>query len=348
VFNILLKEVSERFNIDEKRIFTAGFSGGAKLAILFTQQYPQIIGVAACGGSIPISSDRQPDFYYAGIVGNEDFNYLEVSQLFTVFNNAGFDYTSVVFDGGHQWPPVSSFESAIIGFEIFSIKSNRKEKNTEWIDNVWEKMNDSINILKKEKNIIQENICISQTSRWFYGLKNIKELKKRSYKIMRSQEFYNRIKHRQSLIQKEVKLRAEFIKAIENKDLDWWRKEIEQINKTSQNGDKEIAHISKRLLNYLSMVSYMLTKSDLDDDKLEKVTKKLKIYELVDPENPDVYLMYSRYYMLLGDNREMINNFKKAQSLNFTDYNIYKKEFSWEKLFANDNIKKLYESFTEK
>jgi guanylate kinase len=348
VFNILLKEVSERFNIDEKRIFTAGFSGGAKLAILFTQQYPQIIGVAACGGSIPISSDRQPDFYYAGIVGNEDFNYLEVSQLFTVFNNAGFDYTSVVFDGGHQWPPVSSFESAIIGFEIFSIKSNRKEKNTEWIDNVWEKMNDSINILKKGKNIIQENICISQTSRWFYGLKNIKELKKRSYKIMRSQEFYNRIKHRQSLIQKEVKLRAEFIKAIENKDLDWWRKEIEQINKTSQNGDKEIAHISKRLLNYLSMVSYMLTKSDLDDDKLEKVTKKLKIYELVDPENPDVYLMYSRYYMLLGDNREMINNFKKAQSLNFTDYNIYKKEFSWEKLFANDNIKKLYESFTEK
>lgn len=341
-FNALLTEISKRFNIDKNRIFTAGFSGGAKLAIIFAQQNPQIIGVAACGGSIPINTNKQPNFYYAGIVGNEDFNYLEVSQLFTVFDNAGFDYTSVVFNGGHEWPPVSSFEPAIIGFEIFLIKSNRKTKDTEWVDAVWQKMNDSINILKENNDIVKENICISQTSRWFYGLKNTKELKKRSYELMRSQEFYNRIKHRQSLIQKEVLLRSEFIKAIETKDIEWWKNEITRINKTSQNSDKDIAHVSKRLLNYLSMVSFMLTKSDLDENKLEPASKKLKIYELVDPENPDVYLMYARYYMLSDMNQEMINSFKKAQNLGFNDYDTYRKDPSWSKLFENEEVKELY------
>lgn len=338
VFIKLLTETKDRFSIDENRLFTAGFSGGAKLAIIFAQQMPEIIGVVACGASLPITGDTRPDYYYAGIVGNQDFNYLEVQQTFTVFDQQGFDYTSVVFDGGHQWPSVNSFEMAITGLDIYSIKTKRLTKKDEWLNEIWTKMNDSIYHFNETQDIIHENIFISQTSRWFYGLRNTKELKKRSYEIRQSQQFYNLIKKRQKLIQTEVKLRSEFIKAMELRDIDWWNTEIERINKSIEQSDKEVAQVSQRLLNYLSMVSFMLIKTDLDDNRIDNAINKLKIYELVDPNNPDVYLMYARYYMLQNDIDAMKQNFTKAQELGFNNYEVYKSEYSWKQLFEKEDI----------
>ena len=332
LFQNLLKETKNRFVIDENRMFTAGFSGGAKLAMMFAQQLPEIIGVAACGGSLPISSNSQPNYYYAGIVGNEDFNYLEVHQTFTVFDQWGFDYTSSIFNGAHEWPPAKNFEMALIGFNIYTIKIKRSTKDEEWLDMVWLRMNDSVKALKTNKDLIQENIYLSQIKRWFYGLKNIKDISKKAYEIDIDPEFRKLAIKRQKLIQNEVKLRAEFIKAIQMRDLDWWNREIENINTSTHVNDYGVAQVSKRLLNYLSMASYMLVKTDLDDSRIDAAAKKLKIYEMVDADNPDVYLMYARYYLLLDDIEAMKLNFKKAQDLGFNDIETYKNETSWTEL----------------
>ena len=163
-------------------------------------------------------------------------------------------------------------------------------------------------------------------------------MKKRSYEIRQSQQFYNLIKIRQKLIQTEVKLRSEFIKAMELRDINWWNTEIERINMSIEQSDKEVAQVSQRLLNYLSMVSFMLVKTDLDDNRIDNAVNKLKIYELVDPNNPDVYLMYARYFLLQDDIDAMKQSFKKAQELGFDDYEGYRSEYSWQQLFEREEI----------
>jgi len=341
IFTKLIHEVKHRFVIDEKRLFTAGFSGGAKLATVFTQQMPEIIGVIACGGNLPLVNNYKPNYYYAGIVGNEDFNFLEAHQTFSAFDQEGFDYTSVIFDGGHEWPPVASFEMGLIGFNIYAIKLKRTQKDEKWLDGVWQKMNDSIVLFSKNGNPIKENVYLRQTMRWFYGLKNIKEISKQIYAVENSNLFITNAKKRQQLIRKEVQLRSEFIRAIELRDLEWWNTEIASFNESINQNNREVVLVTKRLLNYLSMVSFMLTKTDLDDARLDNAVKKLKIYELVDADNPDVYLMYARYYMLLNDVEAMKQNFKKAQELGFKDYNIYKNDASWKTLFEREDIKNL-------
>lgn len=338
VFKKLMLETKHRFVVDEKRLFTAGFSGGAKLATIFAQQMPKIIGVIACGGNLPLANNFKPNYYYAGIVGNKDFNYLEAHQTFSAFDQQGFDYTSVIFDGGHQWPPSQSFEMGLIGLNIYSIKLKRLQKNDKWLDDIWQRMNDSISLFNKNSNPIKENFYLSQTIRWFYGLKNIKELKKQSYNVENSELFYNYAKKRQLLIRKEVQLRSEFIRAIEFRNLNWWHTEINSFNESIKQSNKEVILVTKRLLNYLSMVSFMLTKTDLDDGNLDNVAKKLKIYELVDADNPDVYLMYARYYMLLNDVKAMKQSFKKAQNHGFKNYGTYKNDASWKTLFEREEI----------
>jgi len=335
IFWELIKETKAKFIVDENRLFVAGFSGGAKVAIVFAQQIPEIIGVAACGGSLPIPPSHVPNYYYAGIVGNEDFNYLETNQTFAIFDQQGLDYTSIIFDGGHVWPPAKSFEMSLIGFDIYAMKLKRIVKNEEWLENIHSRMIDSINHFEKAGKIIDENIYIRQTARWFYGLKNTKDLNLKAGTIERSSEFVTQIKKRQKLIQTEVKLRAEFIRAIELRELDWWNQEIEKINNSIKQADKDVAQVSHRLLNYISMASFMLTKTDLNDAKLDNAAKKIKIYELVDPENPDVYLMYARYYMQMENFAAMNESFKKARALGFTDINTYKAESFWKPLFTN-------------
>jgi len=299
IFNDLLGEVKSRFSIDDKRMFVAGFSGGAKLAIVFAQQLPEIIGVAACGGSLPIAPGHIPNYYFAGIVGNEDFNYLEANQTFAVFDQQGYDYTSVTFNGGHVWPPTESFEMAFIGFNIYAMKLGRIYKDDEWLNNLHSRMIDSINSFEAKGEVIEENIYIRQAARWFYGLRNTKDLSLKAANVERSKAFFDQVKKRQKLIQTEVKLRAEYIRSIELKDIDWWQAEVDKINKSNLQTDNDVAQVSNRLLNYISMASFMLTKNALNDSHFDSALKKLQIYELVDPTNPDVHLMKARYSMQL-------------------------------------------------
>ncbi|MGD9993412.1 MAG: hypothetical protein AB7S69_08940 [Salinivirgaceae bacterium] len=329
LFEALMGEVRTRFLIDENRMFTTGFSGGAKLAILFAQQYREIIGVAACGASLPLMSNHEPTYYYAGIVGDKDFNYLESYQTFSVFDQKGYDYTSVVFNGGHEWPPLASFESAFTGFEIYSMKTEKTAKNDAWLNKLWDRMQDSIMAQEKRGDYFSQQQTLRQASRWFYGLKSIKELRQQEIRIQNHPDFIMLVNKKQRLIKKEVSLRTEFIRAIEQRDLDWWRSEVENIRKTITNEDVEVALVSQRLLNYISMASYMLTKTDLDDGKLDEAYKKIQIYQMVDPENPDAYLMAARYFMLMEDAEAMSTNFDKAKTLGFTDFETYKKESSW-------------------
>ena len=55
----LINEVENEYHSDADRIYLSGFSGGAKLAMLYGINIPEIKGVVACGGSI--MPNRKPD-----------------------------------------------------------------------------------------------------------------------------------------------------------------------------------------------------------------------------------------------------------------------------------------------
>ena len=105
----MLQDVEERFNVDQKRIYAAGFSGGSRFALAFTVKEKRISGVIGCGAGLPNDRNYLPSvissFLYYGLAGTLDMNYLEMHELPDVFTNQ----TRVIsylrtFPGGHQWP----------------------------------------------------------------------------------------------------------------------------------------------------------------------------------------------------------------------------------------------------
>ena len=81
--NYLFIDVEERFQIDTRRIYTSGFSGGSRVASTIALNNKLISGVIACGAGLPEGADlrKKPSFNYFGLVGTHDMNYNEMCEL---------------------------------------------------------------------------------------------------------------------------------------------------------------------------------------------------------------------------------------------------------------------------
>jgi poly(3-hydroxybutyrate) depolymerase len=104
-------DVGKRFSINPKRIYTAGFSGGARIAMKVAFDSGQIAGVIASSAGFPPGHRRSDlKFVVFGTAGTEDFNYLEMRQLDQELSSP---HRVVIFEGGHQWLPSSLAVQAV-------------------------------------------------------------------------------------------------------------------------------------------------------------------------------------------------------------------------------------------
>jgi predicted esterase len=102
------KDTHARFSIDDRRVYSAGFSGGARVATLEAQLLSgSIAGVIGCGAGFPDNRPpgRDDRFDYFGIVGNADFNHSEMKTLDATLKKLGIPNGLAIFEGLHQWPP---------------------------------------------------------------------------------------------------------------------------------------------------------------------------------------------------------------------------------------------------
>jgi pimeloyl-ACP methyl ester carboxylesterase len=109
-------DVGKRFSINPKRIYTAGFSGGARIAMKVAFDSDQIAGVIASSAGFPPGHRRSDlKFVVFGAAGTEDFNYLEMHQFDQELSSP---HRVVIFEGGHQWLPSSLAVQAVEWLEL--------------------------------------------------------------------------------------------------------------------------------------------------------------------------------------------------------------------------------------
>ena len=109
-------DVGKRFSINPKRIYTAGLSGGARIAMKVALDSDQIAGVIASSAGFPPGHRRSDlKFVVFGTAGTEDFNYLEMRQLDQELSSP---HRVVIFEGGHQWLPSALAIQAVEWLEL--------------------------------------------------------------------------------------------------------------------------------------------------------------------------------------------------------------------------------------
>ncbi len=108
-----VNDVTARLKLNREKIIVCGFSGGARVAVQ-TAIRENLRAAIGCGAGFPGEPNRKFGFDYIGMVGNEDFNYLEMRRLDRRLKELGMNHQLIVFDGEHEWVTVERLEIAFL------------------------------------------------------------------------------------------------------------------------------------------------------------------------------------------------------------------------------------------
>jgi predicted esterase len=101
----LVRDTHERLRIDDSRVFAAGFSGGARLALGWATG-GGIAGVIASGAAFGTATGiEKARFRIFATAGVDDFNYDEVYAMCVELSRRGVPQRFVEWPGGHDWIP---------------------------------------------------------------------------------------------------------------------------------------------------------------------------------------------------------------------------------------------------
>ncbi|MCM3871108.1 MAG: hypothetical protein ND895_10500 [Pyrinomonadaceae bacterium] len=137
----LWADTHARFSIDDQRVYLAGFSGGARVAISVAFWLKdRVAGVIACGAGfppdVPTSSPRP--FVLFAVAGTEDFNNPEVQSLVRKLEGSTPPSRLAVFEGGHAWLPLELATDAVEWLEVQAMKSGIRDRNPTLINEIFE------------------------------------------------------------------------------------------------------------------------------------------------------------------------------------------------------------------
>jgi len=118
-------DVLGRFPVDERRVYAAGFSGGARVASIFPLVIErEIAGVIGCGAGLATGTKpgELKAVAYFGLAGLADFNYSEMKGLDLLFDPSGIPHRFFFFEGRHDWPEPSACARAVGWLEVMAMK----------------------------------------------------------------------------------------------------------------------------------------------------------------------------------------------------------------------------------
>jgi len=102
-FTKAYNEVVSILSIDINRIYTSGFARGGSLASVIPVFLKKINGVISFGAPIrnyEFLSNRVKPYYFIGVVGNKDYNYVKMSRFKKRLSLKKIPNELLVFDGG--------------------------------------------------------------------------------------------------------------------------------------------------------------------------------------------------------------------------------------------------------
>lgn len=173
-------DVDKRFPIDPKRLYTAGMSGGARVAMKLALDSDTVAGVFASSAAFPDDPRESVRFPVFGSAGTDDFNHEEMYELDRDLKSP---HRVEVFDGGHAWLPVELATDGVEWMEIQAMKSGIRPRDAKLIDAI---------LAKRAARAEAQKSTLDQIREWrsiavdFEGLKDVRQYAARADALERT------------------------------------------------------------------------------------------------------------------------------------------------------------------
>ena len=161
-------DVIARFHIDPKRMYTAGMSGGARVAMSIALNAQRIAGVFASSAGYPDGQLRKTlPFPVFATAGTEDFNHLEMRQVDAALTSP---HHLAIFEGGHVWLSSELALEGVEWMEVQAMKSGLKARDDNELDAIFAKRTAAAGAAKTDKDAL---LAVQSIAADFEGLRDV-------------------------------------------------------------------------------------------------------------------------------------------------------------------------------
>ncbi len=329
-----------KFSVDEKRLYTMGFSGGARVASIMTMENPQIRGAILCGGGLAypsIPENRVPDFLL--FAGKDDFNSIELMHLDTTLGTK-FRHFLAKFNGKHEWPPATNMEDGFYWTLFNEMKDGIIPKNDTLLQSF---ITTNSEILNSSKDILDKYYYLKKITAFLNNIADIKSYQDKLNNIKSSSEFVKRSKEMEKFYQKEQMQEEQLVKKMETQPLDWWQKKTSEMAVDTEQNTLQ-AHSNKRILNYLSLAAYMQCSNTLKANQVQYAYSFIKLYQTIDPKNTEGFYMEAQLDAKQGKFPGAISALQHAADIGFKDMDRINNEPEFQPLFNMPEFQNVIET----
>jgi hypothetical protein len=212
-------DVDARFPVDSKRKYTAGMSGGARVAMLLalspepiTGRFgPPIAGVFASSAGFPepdVDFKESVPFPIFGTAGTDDFNHQEMRQL---DRGVKTPHRVEVFEGGHVWLPVALATDGVEWMEIQAMIAGLRDRDQKLIDDIFARR---LARADAQQNSLEQMRALKSIAEDFRSFKDVVTINRRVAALERRQDVKDRLEAERTEERRELQTRDEVYRLV--------------------------------------------------------------------------------------------------------------------------------------
>lgn len=320
-------DAHERFSIDPRRVYFAGFSGGSRLAVQLAVNCKHCAtGVIASGAAFPTTMEPKPpaQFLYFGSYGREDFNYSEYVDIEAKLKRAGYAYHLRRFEGGHEWAPADVWSEALAWFNLQAMKSGALARNEAFVA---EQLSAAMTNAAAQSDDLDRLRAYSQSVRDFAGLADVGAAQKLAGALDGSKSVQQLLRREQQDIREQQTLTApieEQLEALKNPDrrsdarveLD---RAFTRVNENARSKDPHRQAVAKRARQQAFIEMFETASDQIADKHYAEALILMDVVVQAAAHAPGAHIQKSRIYMLMDKESKALAEARLAVKDGVTD-----------------------------
>ncbi|MDT5272460.1 MAG: hypothetical protein QOH49_4646 [Acidobacteriota bacterium] len=354
----MFEDTQARLSVDATRTYTAGFSGGARHAILLDFLCRHCLaGVIASGAGYPPNFKPAAPVTFAlfGTAGVDDFNFPEMKALEAELSRLGASHRFESFDSGHAWPTPELATAAVEWMELQAIKTGLRQKDEAFATGVWERRLGAARLLEEGSKLYAAFRAYESLAADFRGLLDTAEAERKVAALGASKEVKAALKDEAEQLSRQHTLVSQLFELAERRRGEFegrvqaaadFRGLVEGLRvKAKAEADSGERRVARRTLNQV-MAHFYEEASNLRQQRARasEVVAALEIASDVAPRSPQIFYELAVAYASNSDKKKALATLRKAFELGFKDAAALESEPALEALRGEAEYKRLVES----
>jgi len=320
IWQCLSEDTRARLNIDDKRVYTGGFSGGAKVASYVALQHHGIKGVLVGGAGLP---DGVPagnlSFTFTIMAGEGDMNLTDLVAMNNELNKTRTRHRIIIFDGKHEWAPANTMNLAFAGLQFDAMRDGTIPRDDAFIHTYIAKSKARLNDYNKAGQLRAAYQECSLSSLLLDGLTDGTNWFKQQLTALTGNPQYRQQQQiQEALLSREQRIKAGYMEHFQQEDNQYWTTVIHDLQAKAAVRSPEKG-MYQRLLAYLSLAFYSLSNRLIIANENNGARYFTDLYKLADPTNSEAWYFSAVLHVREGNTQTAESDLLKAVANGFND-----------------------------